>query len=61
MVPNCVPVTKAAMGRAAFSETTSKAPGTKIKPEEYTGSYINQQLIINMFQIKVMKSIMVTY
>ena len=32
MVPNCVPagkkIMKAAMGRAAFSETTSKAPGT---------------------------------
>ena len=36
MVPNCVPagkVMKAAMGRAAFSETTSKAPGTKMKQE----------------------------
>jgi hypothetical protein len=27
MVPNCVPVTKAAMGRAMFSQTVSKAPG----------------------------------
>ena len=44
MVPNCVPVTKAAMGRAAFSETTSKAPGTKIKPEEYIGSYIKSTI-----------------
>ena len=41
MVPNCVPVTKAAMGRAAFSETTSKAPGTK---EQYNGSYIKSEI-----------------
>jgi hypothetical protein len=43
MVPNCVPVTKAAMGRAAFSQTTSKAPG-KIREEEYTGSYIKSEI-----------------
>ena len=41
MVPNCVPVTKAAMGRAAFSEITSKAPVTK---EQYNGSYIKSEI-----------------
>mgnify|MGYP003114613132 FL=1 len=48
MVPNCVPagkkVMKAAMGRAAFSETTSKAPGTKMKKESYIGSYMHSEL-----------------
>ena len=48
MVPNCVPaggkVMKAAMGRAAFSETTSKAPGTKMKTEPYIGSYMHSEL-----------------
>ena len=47
MVPNCVPagkVMKAAMGRAAFSETTSKAPGTKMKQEPYIGSYMHSEL-----------------
>ena len=34
---------KAAMGRAAFSETTSKAPGTK-KPETYIGSHIESEI-----------------
>jgi|TARA_Y100000592_G_scaffold17901_1_gene27181 hypothetical protein len=37
-------VVKAAMGRAQFSETTSKAPGTKIKPEAYIGSYIKSEI-----------------
>ena len=37
-------VVKAAMGRAQFSETTSKAPGTKIKPEKYIGSYIKSEI-----------------
>ena len=32
------------MGRAAFSETTSKAPGTKMKEESYTGSYMHSEL-----------------
>ena len=48
MVPNCVPagkkVMKAAMGRAAFSETTSKAPGTKMKENSYIGSYMHSEL-----------------
>jgi len=48
MVPNCVPagkkVMKAAMGRAAFSETTSKAPGTRMKEEPYIGSYMHSEL-----------------
>ena len=48
MVPNCVPagkkVMKAAMGRAAFSETTSKAPGTKMKEDLYIGSYMKSEL-----------------
>tara|TARA_R100000734_G_scaffold14563_1_gene10733 strand:+ start:245 stop:523 length:279 start_codon:yes stop_codon:yes gene_type:complete len=47
MVPNCVPagkVVKAAMGRAQFSETTSKAPGTKIKSEPYIGSYMHSEI-----------------
>ena len=35
---------KAAMGRAAFSETTSKAPGTKMKEEPYIGSYITSEI-----------------
>ena len=35
---------KAAMGRAAFSETTSKAPGTKMKEEPYIGSYMNSEI-----------------
>jgi len=35
---------KAAMGRAAFSETTSKAPGTKKKEEPYIGSYITSEI-----------------
>jgi hypothetical protein len=43
-VPNCVPVTKAAMGRAAFSSTTSKAPGVKKQSEDYIGSHIKSQL-----------------
>ena len=37
-------VMKAAMGRAAFSETTSKAPGTKMKEEPYIGSYMKSEL-----------------
>ena len=44
MVPNCVPVTKAAMGRAMFSQTTSKAPGKGQKQEDYTGSYIRSEI-----------------
>jgi hypothetical protein len=32
------------MGRAAFSETTSKAPGTKMKEEPYIGSYITSEI-----------------
>ena len=48
MVPNSVPagkkVMKAAMGRAAFSETTSKAPGTKMKEDSYIGSYMHSEL-----------------
>ena len=48
MVPNCVPagkkIVKAAMGRAQFSETTSKAPGTSIKEEPYIGSYMHSEL-----------------
>ena len=44
MVPNCVPVTKAAMGRAMFSQTTSKAPGTKMIQEPYIGSYMKSEL-----------------
>ena len=35
---------KAAMGRAAFSETTSKAPGKKIKEEPYNGSYMHSEI-----------------
>ena len=35
---------KAAMGRAAFSETTSKAPCTKMKEEPYIGSYMQSEL-----------------
>lgn len=37
---------KAAMGRAAFSETTSKAPGRgqKMKQEPYVGSYIKSEI-----------------
>ena len=35
---------KATMGRAAFSETTSKAPGTKMKEEPYIGSYITSEI-----------------
>ena len=46
-VPNCVPagkkVMKAAMGRAAFSETTSQAPSTK-NQEEYIGSHIQSEI-----------------
>tara|TARA_R100000388_G_scaffold2926_1_gene3745 strand:- start:469 stop:780 length:312 start_codon:yes stop_codon:yes gene_type:complete len=37
-------VMKAAMGRAAFSETTSKAPGTKMIQEPYIGSYMKSEL-----------------
>ena len=48
MVPNFEPagkkVMKAAMGRAAFSETTSKAPGTKMKENSYIGSYMHSEL-----------------
>ena len=44
MVPNCVPVTKAAMGRAMFSQTTSKAPGKGQKQETYIGSYIKSEI-----------------
>jgi hypothetical protein len=48
MVPNCVTagkkIVKAAMGRAQFSETTSKAPGTSIKEEPYIGSYMNSEI-----------------
>ena len=44
MVPNCVPVTKAAMGRAMFSQTTSKAPGKGQKQENYIGSYIRSEI-----------------
>ena len=48
MVPNCVPagkkIIKAAMGRAAFSETTSKAPGKGQKKENYIGSYIRSEI-----------------
>ena len=44
MVPNCVPVTKAAMGRAMFSQTTSKAPGKGQKQENYIGSYIKSEI-----------------
>tara|TARA_R100000005_G_C4984059_1_gene192896 strand:- start:913 stop:1215 length:303 start_codon:yes stop_codon:yes gene_type:complete len=36
-------VVKAAMGRAMFSETTSKAPG-KGQREEYMGSYIKSEI-----------------
>ena len=46
-VPNCVPagkkVMKAAMGRAAFSETTSQAPSTP-KLEKYNGSYMHSEI-----------------
>ena len=35
---------KAAMGRAAFRETTSKAPGTKMKEEPYIGSYMQSEI-----------------
>ena len=35
---------KAAMGRAAFNETTSKAPGTKMKEEPYIGSYMQSEI-----------------
>ena len=48
MVPNWGPagkkVMQAAMGRAAFSETTSKAPGTKMKEDSYIGSYMHSKL-----------------
>ena len=44
MVPNCVPVTKAAMGRAMFSQTTSKARGKGQKKENYIGSYIRSEI-----------------
>ena len=45
MVPNCVPITKAAMGRAMFSQTTSKAPGdAQMKKETYNGSYIKSEI-----------------
>ena len=45
MVPNCVPITKAAMGRAMFSQTTSKAPGdAQMKQETYNGSYIKSEI-----------------
>jgi len=43
MVPNCVPVTKAAMGRAMFSQTTSKAPGDAQR-EKYIGSYMKSEI-----------------
>jgi|TARA_Y100000033_G_scaffold31820_1_gene30439 hypothetical protein len=45
LVPNCVPagkVMKAAMGRAAFSQTTSKPSG--IKTEKYIGSHIKSEI-----------------
>ena len=45
MVPNCVParkILKASMGRAAFSEITSKAP--KTKHETYNGSHIKSDI-----------------
>ena len=32
------------MGRAAFSEPTSKAPGTKMKEEPYIGSYMQSEI-----------------
>ena len=35
---------KAAMGRAAFSETTSKALGTKMREEPYNGSYMQSEI-----------------
>ena len=43
MVPNCVPVTKAAMGRAMFSQTTTKAPGDAQR-EKYIGSYMKSEI-----------------
>ena len=43
MVPNCVPVTKAAMGRAMFSQTTTKAPGA-VQREKYIGSYMKSEI-----------------
>ena len=43
MVPNCVPVTKAAMGRAMFSQTTTKAPGDA-QLEKYIGSYMKSEI-----------------
>ena len=48
LVPNCVPagkkVVKAAMGRAQFAETTERAPGTRIKEEPYSGSYMHSEI-----------------
>ena len=44
MGPNCVPVTKAAMGRAMFSQTISKAPGKAQREEKYIGSYIKSEI-----------------
>ena len=43
MVPNCVPVTKAAMGRAMFSQTTTKSPGDAQR-EKYIGSYMKSEI-----------------
>ena len=43
MVPNCVPVTKAAMGRAMFSQTITKAPGDAQR-EKYIGSYMKSEI-----------------
>lgn len=38
-------VEKAAMGRAMFSQTTSKAPGdAQMKQETYNGSYIQSEI-----------------
>ena len=43
MVLNCVPVTKAAMGRAMFSQTPSNAPGDAQR-EKYIGSYMKSEI-----------------
>ena len=50
MVPNCVPVTKAAMGRAMFSQTTTKAPGDAQR-EKYIGSYMSMDLNILLIEL----------
>ena len=32
------------MGRAQFAETTERAPGTRIKEEPYSGSYMHSEI-----------------